>query len=95
MRWIAVAWMSGCLSYDVFSERVNEKHCEETLRCSTSGEVGNCDLYRVPGHTLCDFDGAAAHRCLSNDWECNVDQPGFEFAEPPLACDLVCRRPEE
>lgn len=91
-----MVWMSmaGCLSYDGFTTQVIDKKCDEDARCATAGPTGDCTLYRVPGDTVCDFDADQAAQCLRNEWVCNTDQPGFEFAEPPLACDFVCVRAE-
>lgn len=90
MRFLATAMLTGCLTLESFEERVIEKKCEEDARCATAGMQGDCALFRVPAANLCNFDRAAAERCLRDDWVCNTQQPGFEFAEPPAACDAVC-----
>lgn len=92
---LLVCLSTGCLTYDQFAERVVDRNCEEQERCSPADLAGNCELYEVPGAEDCDFDGGAAGRCLRQDWVCNTSQPGFEFAEPPTACDVVCRDPVE
>ncbi len=86
---------AGCLTYEEFTERLADKRCEENLECAPAGPVGDCALFEVPGAANCDFDPGAASRCLRQEWECNEDLPGFEFAEPAPACDLVCVRAAE
>lgn len=89
-RIVAVAWMTGCLSYDAFMEQVVEKKCEEDAVCGSDESSGDCRLYRVPGDAVCNYDPEQARRCLAGVWACNDDLPDFSFAEPPPACDLVC-----
>ena len=91
MRYIWLMMLPGCLTYEVFAERVVDTKCVENNRCS--GSNGDCAFFQVPGAESCDFDPFAARRCLRDPWVCNADQPGFEFAEPPASCDIVCLDP--
>ena len=98
---VTLLWMVmglGCLTYDDFAERVVEKKCEEDRRCSPAGDDRPCDLYEVPGASQCldnptVYNPGAAGRCLRKEWVCNTDIPGFEFAEEPADCDVVCLEP--
>ena len=85
--------VAACQGYDGFAQRAIYNKCEENARCSPSGLAGDCERFEVPGADDCDFDARAARRCLRDEWVCNTDQPGFEFAEPPTACDVVCVAP--
>ena len=90
---LLIVWLlPGCLSYDTFADQVVDKKCEENARCSPSNNGLDCLSFEVPGAEDCDFDRGAANRCLNEEWVCNESQPGFEFAESPGACEIVCVR---
>lgn len=87
--WLAVLVVgAGCLTQSKFEERYLEKRCEETAKCagSSSDECLVLDIECSDG----DYDRGAARDCLSSEWSCNTDFPGFEYPIKPTSCDNVC-----
>ncbi|MBX2799137.1 MAG: hypothetical protein KTR31_15795 [Myxococcales bacterium] len=89
----AILWAAGgCLSEQAFEDRYIETRCAEQAACSPIGDGGDCQDFDIPNADNCDFDRSAALDCLNGEWVCNLDNPGFEFTVPPIACDIVCQR---
>ncbi|MEQ1505119.1 MAG: hypothetical protein ABMB14_22990 [Myxococcota bacterium] len=80
--------VGGCLSYDQFVERKNERQCEEQANCNPGID---CVEDTAIDPDDCDFDRSAAHECLTGTWTCDDRFVGFEVPIPPQACDAVCR----
>jgi hypothetical protein len=53
--------------------------CNPSLACSP--EVGD--------RASCAYDPSAAAECLGGSWSCNTEFAGYEYAEPPAACQRV------
>ena len=69
----------------VFVSSYGQEFCDHTSACNPSlacsPEVGD--------RSSCAYDASAAAECLRGDWACNTEFAGYEYAEPPAACERV------
>lgn len=84
--WSVLLVLTGCLSYEGFLRKQNEKYCEVQAQCNPNIL---CEVYDT-GEPNCIFDAGAARDCLSGPWECDNQFPGFEEPIPPQICASVC-----
>lgn len=75
----------GCLDYESFLIKKNDKQCEAQQSCNPDVP---CD--QDTGEPDCDFDADAARECLSGLFVCDDRFVGFEEARPPQVCVTVC-----
>ena len=75
----------GAADEQSFASTYGQEFCDHASACNPalacSPEVGD--------RSACAYDAAAATECLSGSWSCNTEYAGYEYAEPPAACDRV------
>jgi hypothetical protein len=77
----------GCLSYNGFVNKKNDKICETLEACNPSIP---CDPPDPLPEADCEFDPKAAHDCLDGVYTCDTTNPGFEYVVEPQICLSVC-----
>ncbi|MCA9492682.1 MAG: hypothetical protein KC621_22265 [Myxococcales bacterium] len=87
----AVASLAGCLSEAKYNEKYATKYCEEWVACAVATECPvDSTGTSAEEDSSCDFDRKAANDCLKGEWTCSDGLEGYQFPEPPAACDNVC-----
>jgi hypothetical protein len=80
-----IAACGAATSETTFASTYGERYCEATEACGSSLECSPV----VGERAGCAYDAEAAAACLDGVWTCNTDYQGYEFAQPPSACDRV------
>jgi hypothetical protein len=89
MVFFAVMAVGGCnfsgADEQTFTTTYGPEFCDHTSSCNPSLACTPA----IADMSACAYDPVAASECLSGDWSCNTAYRGYEFAEPPSACDRV------
>ena len=69
----------------VFVSSYGTEFCDHASSCNPglacSPDVGD--------RSACAYDATAAAACLEGSWSCNTEFVGYEYAQPPAACERV------